>query len=104
MPGVLYSGHINADDGFSAPFHFNGPPGWTVYKSNQTEIYKVTHNLHLTNPHRQLHVVVTTKEWGVDPQLGHGADSFTITMMKMPQIAPAQTDFDFVAVHYPKAK
>jgi len=104
MPGVLYSGHINASDGFSAPVPFYGPPGWTVYKLQQTEIYRVIHNLHLTNPHKQLHVVVTTADFDVVPAVGHFADWFVVTTMKMPQLAAAQIDFDFVAVHYPRAR
>src|SRR3954462_5646483 len=101
MASVIYSGHVNANDGFNAPAPFNGPAGWTVSKSQQTEIYKITHNLNLTKPHRQLHVVITANTPGVLPSVGQTANDFTITMMLMPQQAPAQTDFDFVAVHYP---
>jgi hypothetical protein len=100
MPGVVYSGHVNADDGFNQPVAFNGPPGWTVFKSQQTEIYKITHNLHLTNVDKQLHVVITTRDWGVVPSVAKAADSFTITMMRISQGGLPQSDFDFVAVHH----
>jgi len=98
----VYSGHVKADDGFAAPAAFDGPPGWTVFKSNQTEIYKITHNLHLTNPSKQLHVVLTMETLDVQAQIGQSADSFTLTTLKGPGHVAAQTNFTFVAVHYPK--
>ena len=101
MPGIVYSGFVQEDQGFSAPVPFNGPPGWTVHKSNQTEIFRITHNLHLTDPDRQLHVVVTSKKWSVMPSVQKLADAFVVTMMVMPAQASSKTDFDFVAVYYP---
>ena len=102
MASVTYSGHIDANDGFSQPAPFAGPPGWTVYKMQQTEIFKVTHNLNLTNPKKQLHIVVTPCTSGILPAVtSHTANDFTITMLTA-QNAAAQTDFSFVAIYYRK--
>jgi hypothetical protein len=69
---------------------------------NQTEVYKITHNLSLTNPHKQLHVVITTKEWGVQAQVFQEANHFIVTTMKEPPLVAKETEFDFIAVHYSK--
>jgi hypothetical protein len=101
MASVTYSGHVNANDGFTQPVPFAGPPGWTVFKSQQTEIYKITHNLNLTNSQKQLHVVITTNTPGILPSVAQAANAFTITMTSLQGALP-QTDFDFIAVHHPK--
>ena len=102
MANVVFSGHVPADAGFSSPAPFPGPPGWTVFKMMQTEIYKITHNLHLKLPPNQLHVVVTPARDGVIAAVtGATADSFTVTL-RLPNLAAVASNFDFVAVFYKK--
>lgn len=99
----VYSGHVNANDGFTSPVPFDGPAGWTVFKAQQTEIYKITHNLHLTNPARQFHVVVMPEMVNVGITISHSADVFTLTALRHTDGAPLATPFSFIAVHYPSA-
>lgn len=101
----IFSGNIRAQQGFDGPTAFDGPPGWTVDKQQQTELYIVTHNLQLPNPDEGLHVVVTTKTQFVIPIVSVGKNSFTVTTWQlwagMPQApAPAATDFMFMAAHH----
>lgn len=102
MANVVYSGHVPQNAGFNVPASFPGPTGWTVFKMQQTEIYKITHNLHLKLPPNQLHVVVTpSKDAGITASVAHAADSFTVTL-RLPNLGAVQSDFDFVAVYYKK--
>jgi len=100
---AIYSGHITAQQGFSAPTSFDGPAGWTVFKQNQTEIYIVTHNLGLANPEHDLHIVATPKEPYRSLFIAAGPNSFTVQCWQMwagveQAPAPSATDFMFVAV------
>jgi hypothetical protein len=102
----VYSGYIGAQQGFSAPAPFAGPPGWTVFKQQQTEIYVVQHNLALVRPEAQLHVTVTAHATFVLPVVSVSSNSFTVSTWQLwagtPQApAPIQSDFMFVAVFYP---
>jgi hypothetical protein len=99
----VYSGHVNANDGFASPAAFDGPTGWTVFKAQQTEIYKITHNLHLTNPAKQLHVVVMPETINVGVTISQSADVFTVTTLRHTNSAAVATPFAFIAVHYPTA-
>ena len=102
MANLVLSGHVPADAGFSAPAPFPGPTGWTVFKTMQTEIYKITHNLHLKLPQKQLQVVVTPARDGVIAAVTNStADSFTVTL-RLPDMAAVASDFDFVAVYNKK--
>jgi len=96
---TIFSAKVNAGDGFSSPVPLADLPGWTVYKSEQTEIYIITHNLNLSNPERELHVVATS----MDPRAhvvigGLTANSFTVSAWTS-DLAAIATDFMFVAVH-----
>ena len=102
MANVVFSGHVPEDAGFSSPAPFPGPPGWTVFKVNQTEIYRITHNLNLKLPSNQLHVVVTPAREGVIPAVtGATANSFTVTL-RTTNMGAVASNFDFVAVFYKK--
>ncbi|MCF6235986.1 MAG: hypothetical protein L3J70_06380 [Gammaproteobacteria bacterium] len=54
-----YSAYIDKHQGFNSPEPIPNIEGWTVWKMEQTEIYKITHNLELTNPEHQLHIIAT---------------------------------------------
>jgi hypothetical protein len=98
----LFSGHLKAGDGFNAPVPFAGPAGWTVFKKTQTELYEVRHNLHLTDPAKQLHVAVTAMSVGVLPVVTKvAADTFTIETYLSANGAATETDLMFVATYYP---
>jgi hypothetical protein len=102
MANLVLSGHVPVDAGFNAPAPFPGPPGWTVFKKMQAEIYEITHNLHLKLPPNQLQVVVTPAKDGVIAAVTSStADSFTVTM-RLPNTAPVASAFDFVAVYNKK--
>ena len=55
----IYSANIEENQGFNNPVPVADIEGWTVWKQQQTEIYVIKHNLGLTNPERQLHIVAT---------------------------------------------
>jgi hypothetical protein len=55
-----FSAKIEANQGFDSPEPIAGLNGWTVWKQSQTEIYVIEHNLGLSEPDRQLHIVATT--------------------------------------------
>lgn len=96
---TLYSAKVNAGDGFDAPAPLADISGWTVSKMEQTEIYKITHNLGLAEPERDLHVVATSMSAEATVVVSSlDADSFTISAWGE-QTTPAQTDFMFFAVH-----
>lgn len=98
---TLYSGQIGAEQGFDSPEPFNGPSGWTVFKSQQTEIYEVVHNLGLSNPQQQLHVAVTAMTPGVIANIDSvSANSFVISTWVASNQAPTATDLMFVAVYH----
>jgi hypothetical protein len=99
----VYSGHVNADDGFTNPAPFDGPAGWTVFKAQQSEIYKITHNLHLTHPSKQLHVVVMPETVNVGITISQSPDAFTLTARRHTDGATLATSFSFIAVHHPTA-
>lgn len=95
----LYSAKVNAGDGFDSPAPLADIPGWTVSKMGQTEIYKITHNLGLSVPERELHVVATSMSAEATVVVSSlDADSFTIAAWG-DQTTPTQTDFMFFAVH-----
>lgn len=101
----VYSGYIRAQQGFDAPEPFDGPPGWTVFKQQQTEIYVVQHNLALSHPEAQLHITVTARNTFVLPVVSVANNSFTVSTWQLwagtPQApVPTQSDFMFVAVWY----
>ena len=58
----LFSAHIEENQGFDNPVPISDIKGWTVWKQQQTEIYVIKHDLGLTDPKRQLHVVATPME------------------------------------------
>lgn len=99
---IIYSGYIEENEGFVLPSLFKGPPGWTVYKSNQTEIYQVIHNLELSNPESQLHVVVQTIKHSTISAIDKLAkNDFTISTWLSPHEASVSTSLMFVAIYYP---
>ncbi|BES69258.1 hypothetical protein RE428_02760 [Marinobacter nanhaiticus D15-8W] len=96
---TLYSAKVNAGDGFDSPAPLADISGWTVSKMGQTEIYKITHNLGLSDPERDLHVVATSMSAGVDVIVSSlDENSFTCSAWGA-ETTPTQTDFMFVAVH-----
>lgn len=62
MFASLYTAHISKNQGFDNPAPIADIEGWTVWKQQQTEIYVIQHNMGLTDPLRQLHVVATPME------------------------------------------
>lgn len=100
MPNkTIYSAKVNAGDGFDALAPLTDISGWTVFKMGQTEIYQITHNLGLSDPERDMHVVATSMSAGVDVIVSSLAEnSFTISAWGE-ETTPTQTDFMFIAVH-----
>jgi|GEM_PF-2544219 len=98
----IFSGHVAAGAGFTAPAPFDGPAGWTVFKNGQTEIYEIHHNLHLSNPAKQLHVVVTSMSALVLTTVQSlAADKFVISALTSDSGAATETDLMFTAIYYP---
>ncbi|MBZ2168712.1 MULTISPECIES: hypothetical protein [Marinobacter] len=94
----LFSAKVNAGDGFDSPAPLADIPGWTVDKQSQTEIYVINHNLNLSSPDRDLHVVVTPMTplcTAVVESLD--ANSFRVSTWTLGE-APTQTDFMFIAM------
>lgn len=58
----IFSAHIEENQGFDNPEDIIDIEGWTVWKQQQSEIYLIKHNLGLTDPKRQLHVVASPTE------------------------------------------
>ena len=99
---IIFSGRVNANDGFNNPAPVRGPSGWIVDKHQQTEISEITHNLSLTDPEQQFHVTVTAMKSDVVANVESvSANSFTISTW-IGQTAPVGSDFMFVAVYYGK--
>ena len=99
---IIFSGYIEENEGFDSPSPFNGPPGWTVYKSTQTEIYQVFHNLELYNPENQLHVVVQTIKPATISAIDNlGKNDFTISTWLSAHEASVGTNLMFIATYYP---
>lgn len=104
MKQIIFSGRVNANDGFNSPVPVHGPSGWTVDKKLQTEIYEITHNLGLTDPEEQLHVIVTAMKSGVVINVEDvTANSFRVSTW-IGDTAPTDSDFMFIAVYYRKKK
>ena len=99
---TIYSGYIGENDGFSSPAPVIGPSGWTVFKSNQTEIYEVTHNLGLSHPKKQLHVVVQTMKNNVIADIQVDENSFIISTWLSDSGGSTNSDLMFIAAYYPK--
>lgn len=94
-----FSAVIDAGAGFSEPVPVAGLAGWTVYKQGQTEIYKITHNLGLTNPALQLHIVATPMTPDTVLSIGNlSANHFVVSAWGASEFVPKETDFMFVAV------
>lgn len=93
----LFSAKIDGGEGFDSPAPVVDLPGWTVFKQQQTEIYVITHNLNLSDPNRDMHVVVT-------PMTPHcnaiveslDENSFRVSTWTTNE-APMQSDFMFLA-------
>ena len=97
----IYSAKINAQAGFDSPEPIPGLPGWTVWKQQQTEIYKIQHNLGLTSPETQLHIVATAMEINTILILQNiTSNDFVISIWTPNNQAPKQSDFMFMAAHY----
>ena len=99
---TIYSGYIGENVGFSAPAPVTGSSGWTVFKMNQTEIYEVTHNLGLTHPKEQLHVVVQPMKYKVIADIQVDENSFTISTWWSDSGGSTNSDLMFIAAYYPK--
>ena len=102
MAKKIFSGRVNANDGFDSPASVHGPSGWSVDKHQQTEIYEITHNLNLKDPEEQLHITVTAMKSGVVINVEDvSANSFVVSTW-IGQTVPTDSDFMFVAVCYGK--
>jgi len=55
----IFSAKIEANQGRINPAQISEINGWTVWKMDQIELYIVKHNLGLTDPERQMHIVAT---------------------------------------------
>lgn len=102
MSGEMFSGFIEANQGFNSPVSFSGPQGWTVFKQMQTEVYVVTHNLGIRDPKVHFHVTVTTDTPFIIPFVTVAENGFKVTTWQLwgnaPQAPiPAATNFCFIA-------
>lgn len=99
MPHI-FSAKIDAGQGYSAPAEIVNITGWTVYKSEQTEIYTITHNLGLSNPAGQMHIVATPMD--INTQLivqSVESNSFTISTWTSNSLDAKQSAFMFIAIY-----
>ena len=96
----IVSAKIESGDGFAAPVPIPDIEGWTVWKEHQTEIYKITHNLGLTDPERQMHVVATPMDFDTILVVQHiGSNDFIISAWG-PGTTPKASAFMFIATLY----
>ena len=98
---TVFIGCIGINDGFKSPEPIPGLPGWTVYKSEQTEIYEVIHNLGLTNPNEQLHVFIHTFNPDTHSEIQSAGNSFTISTWLNDSGGATGSDLTFTAVYNP---
>ena len=94
---TVYSGYVSANKGFDGPEPFNGPAGWTVDKMGQTEIFKIQHNLNLAGPYKLRVTATTTTSKTIANIESMTVNDFTVSVWTL-NGAPAQTDFQFIAV------
>lgn len=96
----IYSAKIEQQQGLDDPSPLPDIPGWYVEKLSQTESYHIVHNMNLSDPDRQLHIVVTPQEHGTFALVSvNQSNSFTITTWGTGQDpTPKDSAFMFVAV------
>ena len=97
---TIFSARIEANQGFNAPAPILDIEGWTVYKSEQTEIYTITHNLGLSSPERQMHIAATPMDINTTLAIQDiGSNSFTISTWSSDNSLPKQSAFMFIATY-----
>ena len=96
---TIYSAKINAGEGHSSPSQLADIPGWTVFKMHTTEVYEITHNLNLSDPERDLHIVATSMNSDATVVIGNLKSNSFIVNTWAPDTAPIQADFMFIAKH-----
>lgn len=100
----IFSANIAESEGFDTPAPIPSLPGWTVWKKGQTEIYVITHNLELSDPTRQMHIVATPKNYNAILSISSvDRNEFTVSTWNF-NGATTQSAFMFIAIYYPKAR
>ena len=109
----IFSASIPETAGFASVDPVAGLPEWSVDRQGQVAIYKITHNLHLTQPQEQLKVFVystyqTPLEGNTEIYnksanvLAHESDYFLIQTLETRTSRPVSYEnagpFAFVAV------
>lgn len=95
----IYSAKIEANQGQVSPEPIIDIEGWTVWKQDQLEIYKIIHNLGLTNPERQMHVVATPMDTDTILIISNmESNQFTVSTWK-PGAVAKESAFMFIATH-----
>lgn len=97
----FFSAHIGANQGIDNPAAIPDVQGWTVWKQSQTEIYIIKHDLGLTDPERQLHIVATPMDTETIIVVSSiESDQFTISTWA-PGSIPKASAFMFIATYRP---
>ena len=100
----IFSANIAESEGFDTPAPIPSLPGWTVWKKGQTEIYVITHNLELSDPTRQMHIVATPKNYNAILSISSvDRNEFTVSTWNF-NGATTRSAFMFIAIYYPKAR
>lgn len=98
---TLFSAKIDSNQGFDNPTPIADLDGWTVWKQQQTEIYVIRHNLGLTNPGRQMHIVATPMDANTILVIESvERDQFTVSTW-LPGPTSTDSAFMFIAVQRP---
>lgn len=103
---IIYSARIERDQGTTTPPDQTPEPirditGWAVWKHYQLEIYEIQHNLGLSEPEKQMHVVASPMENNTIVTVEEiESNGFTISTWST-AATPKASAFMFIAVHYP---
>ena len=96
----VYSAVIEESQGFDNPEPIDGLEGWTVWKQSQTEIYLIKHNLGMTNPSHQLHLIAKPMNPDIILKIeSNNSNQFVISTW-LPGDMPAMTALMFCAIQY----
>ena len=101
---TIFSAMIHAGAGFESPVPIEDIPGWTVDKQHQTGVYKIIHNLGLTNPLGQMHIVATPWRTNTFLTLTKVDSDYFVISSTAPNGGDGgdrETDFMFIATYYP---
>lgn len=102
----VYSARIEENQGFDAPEPIPEINGWSVFKQQNSETYIIQHNLGLSNPDRQLHIVAMPvgRPFGKFDRVlkleSNESNQFLITTWVWPELTTLTSAFTFIAVHH----